>query len=487
MAAFAAVPTLSVEVGPVKLEGSTSTADGVYTVAASGADTGGGHDEFRFVYGSLGGDGEITARVDSLSATDAWAKAGVMIRETLDSRSPFAYMLVSEGSGADFEHRFSQGTPSLHADVIDEATRAPSWVRVRRIGDDFTAYVSADGQEWRQHGPSLTIAMENNVYVGLAVTSHEDGVIAKAAFSNVNFGAVDSTSPAPNLPPSISGTPPTAATVGAQYAFTPIAKDSDGDTLTYSITRLPTWATFSNESGRLAGTPASSNVGTYGDIVIGVSDGQAMVQLPAFSIVVSEAEGVESGGGVGPDGGVGSDGNRAPVISGVPTTSVTQGMVYSFQPTASDADGDPLTFSISNTPRWATFNATTGRLQGTPTINDVGTYSNVVIGVTDGTTTSSLAAFSITVLGVGTSSATLSWTPPTTNADGSRLTNLSGYRVYWGTAAGSYPNSVTLDNAGLTSYVVTDLAPGTYYFVVTARNSAGVESAFSNVASTTIQ
>jgi hypothetical protein len=126
-------------------------------------------------------------------------------------------------------------------------------------------------------------------------------------------------------------------------------------------------------------------------------------------------------------------------------------------------------------------------LQGTPTVNDVGTYSNIVIRVSDGTTTSSLAAFSITVLGVGTSSATLSWVPPTTNVDGSRLTNLSGYRVYWGTASGSYPNSVTLNNGGLASYVVTDLAPGTYYFVVTARNSAGVESAFSNVASTTIR
>jgi hypothetical protein len=72
------------------------------------------------------------------------------------------------------------------------------------------------------------------------------------------------------------------------------------------------------------------------------------------------------------------------------------------------------------------------------------------------------------------------------NTNGTPLTNLSGYRVYWGTAAGNYPNGVTLNNPGLTSYVVGNLAPGTYYFVVTALSSAGVESQFSNTASKTI-
>jgi hypothetical protein len=90
------------------------------------------------------------------------------------------------------------------------------------------------------------------------------------------------------------------------------------------------------------------------------------------------------------------------------------------------------------------------------------------------------------VLAVASGSATLSWTPPTTNTDGSALTNLAGYRVYWGTTAGTYPNSVTLNNAGLTSYVVSSLAPGTYHFAIAALNSAGVESAKSNSSSKTI-
>jgi len=236
-----------------------------------------------------------------------------------------------------------------------------------------------------------------------------------------------------------------------------------------SITNAPSWATFSTTTGRLQGTPTSSNVGTFSNIVIKVSDGQATAQLPAFSIAVGGAA------------------NRPPVISGAPLTSVVQGTGYSFQPTASDPDGNPLTFSITNAPSWATFNTTTGRLQGTPTAANVGTYSNIVIKVSDGTASASLSAFNITVVAVAGGSATLTWTPPTMNTNGTPLTNLSGYRVYWGTAAGNYPNGVTLNNPGLTSYVVGNLAPGTYYFVVTALSSAGVESQFSNTASKTIR
>jgi hypothetical protein len=164
-----------------------------------------------------------------------------------------------------------------------------------------------------------------------------------------------------------------------------------------------------------------------------------------------------------------------------------QGTAYSFQPTASDPNGNTLTFSITNAPSWATFSTTTGRLQGTPTAANVGTFSNIVIRVSDGTATTALPAFNITVLAVASGSATLSWTPPTTNTDGSPLTNLAGYRVYWGPSAGTYPNSVTVNNPGLSSYVVSNLAPGTYHFTVTAVNSSGVESARSNSGSKTIQ
>src|SRR5690606_10315056 len=135
-----------------------------------------------------------------------------------------------------------------------------------------------------------------------------------------------------NSPPTITGTPPTTATVGTQYSFTPTANDPDGDTLTFSIENPPSWATFSTTTGRLSGTPSASNVGTFSNIRISVSDGQASAPLAASSIVVSEPP------------------NRAPTITGTPPTVVTPGTPYSFTPTANDADGDELTFSIVNAP-----------------------------------------------------------------------------------------------------------------------------------------
>ena len=164
-----------------------------------------------------------------------------------------------------------------------------------------------------------------------------------------------------------------------------------------------------------------------------------------------------------------------------------QGTQYSFTPTGNDPDADTLTYSIQNAPAWATFNTTTGRLQGTPGLQHIGATTGIVISVSDGDLSASLPAFTLTVQAVALGSATLTWTPPTTNTDGSPLTNLAGYKVYWGPSAGNYPNSTTLNSAGLTSYVVTNLVPGTWFFVATALNSAGAESSFSSPASKTIQ
>jgi hypothetical protein len=289
-----------------------------------------------------------------------------------------------------------------------------------------------------------------------------------AATASLPAFAITVRAPTGNRPPTISGTPSTTATQGTAYAFRPTASDPDGNALTFAIANRPTWATFSAATGALQGTPGATHVGTYGNIVISVSDGNASTPLPAFSITVASS-------------------NTPPRISGTPNAAVTQDTQYVFAPTASDADADTLTFSIANAPVWASFDTATGRLSGTPGALHLGTSSGIVISVSDGQASTSLAAFSITVQAVATGSATLSWTPPTTNTDGSPLTNLAGYKVYWSTSQGSYPNSVTVMNPGLTSYVVENLAPGTYFFVATALNGSGVESTFSTSASKTVQ
>ena len=183
--------------------------------------------------------------------------------------------------------------------------------------------------------------------------------------------------------------------------------------------------------------------------------------------------------------------NRAPTISGSPATQVVAGQAYSFSPTAADPEGATLTFSISNKPAWATFSSSTGSLTGTPAAGNVGTTSGIVISVTDGSNSTSLAAFSIAVRASTTpppasGRATLTWQPPTERTDGSTLSSLSGYRIYYGTSQGSYTNTANVTNPGLTSYVIENLANGTWYFVMTAVDGAGLESARTNPVSKTI-
>lgn len=181
--------------------------------------------------------------------------------------------------------------------------------------------------------------------------------------------------------------------------------------------------------------------------------------------------------------------NQAPTISGTPPSSVTAGNAYAFQPVAEDFDNDLLTFTVTNLPAWATFDAGSGRLSGTPGDSDAGTYTDIRITVSDGTTTASIGPFSIQVVGnTGVqSSVTLSWVAPTENEDGSSLTDLAGYKVYWGTSPGNYTQSVTINNASVSTYVIDNISPGTYEFVATSFNLAGVESAFSSPASKTVQ
>lgn len=282
---------------------------------------------------------------------------------------------------------------------------------------------------------------------------------------------------AANTAPVISGTPSTVAYVNTTYSFQPKASDANGDPLTFVIYNKPSWATFSRSTGLLTGKPTTT--GEYRAVIIGVSDGKTTSYVPTFIITVKAS---------------GTSTNYAPTLSGAPSTSATVGTAYSFTPTAKDANGDALGFSISNKPAWATFSTSTGKLSGTPWTANIGTYSNIVIKVSDGKTTTSLPAFAITVKAASTSggssttsgAATLNWTPPTTNSDGSVLTNLAGYKIYYGTSATNLASSITVSNAGLTSYVVSSLSSGTWYFAIKSVNSLGVESALSNTVSKTI-
>ncbi len=278
------------------------------------------------------------------------------------------------------------------------------------------------------------------------------------------------TAASPDMP-AISGTPAVTVVAGQAYAFQPTASDPAGKALTYSITNPPVWATFSTATGKLSGTPGATQVGPYAGIVISADNGTQMTPLPAFTIQVTAAP--------APD---------APTIAGTAGSTVTAGQAYSFTPTATDPDGKTLTFSIANRPDWATFNAATGTLSGTPTAAQAGSYPGIAITVTNGSATASLAAFGITVSvpAPPVTTATLSWTAPTTNVDGTPLTNLAGYVIYYGNSASSMTQSVQITDPATTSTVISGLTPGTWYFDIEAVNSANVESPASAMASKTI-
>jgi hypothetical protein len=314
----------------------------------------------------------------------------------------------------------------------------------------WATFVSSTGRLYGTPG-STRVGTYSNITISVS-----DGQ------TSTSLGPFTITVVGPNTPPTISGTPPASVTAGTAYSFRPTARDADGDTLTFSIANKPGWATFVSSTGRLYGTPGSTRVGTYSNITISVSDGQTSTSLGPFTITV-----------VGP--------NTPPTISGTPPASVTAGTAYSFRPTARDADGDTLTFSIANKPGWATFVSSTGRLYGTPGSTRVGTYSNITISVSDGQTSTSLGPFTITVVAATTGSATVSWSPPTTFVDGTPIRNLAGYRVVYGTSPSALSSTVAIPSPVITSTTIEALTPGTWYFAVKAYTTAGVESDLSTV------
>jgi len=157
---------------------------GTYTMTGSGADIWNQSDEFHYAYKTLSGPGVIVARVESVGDTDNWAKAGVMIRETLEADSKHAMMIVSYASGVSFQRRPDKGGSSF--DDTTSGITAPYWVKIEReMAGTFSAYSSANGSTWKKVGVSENIQMGTNTYIGLAVTAHSAGATCEAVFTNV--------------------------------------------------------------------------------------------------------------------------------------------------------------------------------------------------------------------------------------------------------------------------------------------------------------
>jgi regulation of enolase protein 1 (concanavalin A-like superfamily) len=152
-------------------------------VRGSGSDIWGTADSFHFRYQTLVGDGQITARVVSVGATDGWAKAGVMIRESTTANARHAFMALTSGNGVAFQRRDATGGGSAHTGV---AGGAPHWVRLVRAGNSLKGYRSTDGATWTLVGET-TQTLPAQVLVGLAVTAHNDTALNTSVFDGVSL------------------------------------------------------------------------------------------------------------------------------------------------------------------------------------------------------------------------------------------------------------------------------------------------------------
>ena len=160
---------------------------GTFTMTGSGADIWTVDDveadEFHFAYKTLTGPGTIIARVQSVENTNNWAKAGVMIRESLNPNSAHAMMVVTPAQGVSFQRR--PGTDAASADTTTADIVAPQWVKIERdMAGNFTGSYSANGTTWTMQGTE-NIPMASNVLIGLALTSHDAALTCQAVFTNV--------------------------------------------------------------------------------------------------------------------------------------------------------------------------------------------------------------------------------------------------------------------------------------------------------------
>jgi regulation of enolase protein 1 (concanavalin A-like superfamily) len=242
---------------------------GVVTMSAAGTDIWGNADDFRFAFQSLTGNGSIVVRVESLVNTNAWAKAGVMIRQSLDADSTFAYMIVSYSSGVSFGWR--QQTASACGSATQAGVAAPQWVKLTRTGDAFTAQYSADGKTWldvkNADGTvaSTTVNMTGPVYIGLCVTSHNTTATTTAVMSGV---ATTGTVTGPWQVAAIGDDPQTANGAGNLYVT---VQDSAGKKATATHPTAVTsaaWTQWQIPLSSLAGV----NLSRIKTLSIGVGD-----------------------------------------------------------------------------------------------------------------------------------------------------------------------------------------------------------------------
>ncbi len=170
------------DIGNVGIPGDAGYAEGRFNLIASGADIWEKADAFHFAGTPMTGDGQITAHLVSMQFTDPWAKVGVMFRESFLPGSKHALTALTANGGSVFQRRVKVGELTWNTD--GPPATAPCWVRLVRAGNMFTGYVSRDGMDWKRMD-SIAVPMNKTIYVGLALTAHNNSTLNSALFDHV--------------------------------------------------------------------------------------------------------------------------------------------------------------------------------------------------------------------------------------------------------------------------------------------------------------
>lgn len=238
----------------VGLAGSASydSATGTYTLTGAGADIWNAADGFQFVYTTLTGDSQMKARVTSLTNTNVWAKAGLMYRSGIGVDAPFADVVATPGSGVSFQWRTTAGSTPSNAQIT--GITAPVWLKLVRVGNQFSGYYSPDNVTWTQIGTSVTISMGTTANAGLVACSHTSTQLTTATFTNVALTGTVNQAPTVSIASAANPSPATAATSNLSVLG---ADDAGEGNLIYS------WAATGSPPGPVAfssnGQNASKN------------------------------------------------------------------------------------------------------------------------------------------------------------------------------------------------------------------------------------
>ncbi len=284
-------PWLTSDIGAVGLPGSGSFSNGVFIVSGSGADIWNNADAFRYVYLPLTNGGDISARVTSQGNTDPWAKAGVMIRDSLAAGAAYGLMMVTPGNGFDFQSRSASGV-AAGGQVAGTALNTPpnNWVRLTRSGNTFTAYESADGVNWTQAGTPTTLSFTSSFYyVGLAVAAHNNNALSTATFDNVTVNGFTYSNP----PPSVVLTGPAANSTFTATASVTMTADAAALYDTISQVNFYANSTFMGSANNLpyAVTATGLTAGSYSLTAVAVSSSGLMSTSAPVNIVVNPGSG----------------------------------------------------------------------------------------------------------------------------------------------------------------------------------------------------